>query len=313
MSEGVKNLSRKFLAAVLKANYKLGNYREVAWIVGDGRSGTTWVSRLVNYRRGYREMFEPFHPELIEQVNFLLPLEYVRPGQAYPQLETYVDDLVSGRFSHHRVNRFNRSFFYNGILLKDIFANLLCYWACQRHPSIRPILLIRNPFAVALSKAKKHDWLWVMDPLDLWNQRYLQQDYLLEHEDLIHRVSEQGDYVQKQLLIWAIINYVPLQQFNKGELKVLYYEQVYLNPDREISETLRFIKNDPDLPPVKLPARLVNKATRVAGKESTIETNQSPISAWKDELSTSQIDQGYRILMHFGFDKLYGDDGLPRP
>ncbi|MGI9317867.1 MAG: sulfotransferase domain-containing protein [bacterium] len=311
MSINLKFLSRRFLAGVLKANYALGNYRNVVWIIGDGRSGTTWVSRLINYRRRYREMFEPFHPEQVQRAGFLRPFEYVRPGYRFPQLEEFMDDIVSGKFSEDRVNRFNRSFFYNGILIKDIYANLLCFWACQRHPSIKPVLLLRNPFAVALSKAKKQDWLWVQDPMDLWDQEFLRQDYLLEHEDLIREISVCGDYIQKQLLIWSIINYVPLKQFKQGAVKVIHYEDVYTHPNREVSEVLRFINDNSKLTSVNLPARLINVPTRVAGKESTLNTNRSPISSWQDEVTTLQIDRGFQILSHFGLDTLYGDDGMP--
>lgn len=313
VNEQVKKFTRGLLAKVLKANYVLGNYREVVWIIGDGRSGTTWLSKLINHHRRYRDMFEPFHPELIKQAGFLQPLEYVRPGRHYPQLEEFLDQIVSGRFSDDRVNRFNRSFYYNGILIKDIYANLLCFWACQRHPSIKPILLLRNPFAIALSKAKKHDWLWLKDPMDLWNQPHLRQDHLMDHEDLIQKISSHGNYIQKQLLIWSIINIVPLKQFQSGDLKVMHYEDVYMNPEREISSALRFISDDPGLAEIDLPKKFVTKPTRVAGKESTLNTNRSPITAWTNELTTEQIDQGMRILAHFGLDGLYDQNGIPRP
>ena len=239
-------------------------------------------------------------------------MQYVRAGQPFPQLEGFLDDIVSGKFSEYRVNRFNRSIVYKGILVKDIYANMFCYWGCQRYPSIKPILLIRNPFAVALSKLKKKDWLWVKNPMDLWNQPDLRQDFLLNHEDLIRNVSEGGDFIQKQLLIWAIINYVPLHQFKQGELKVIFYENVFLDPTKEITSALKYIKDDPTIPAVQLPSSLVKRPTRVAGKYSTLLNDRSPILSWKNELSASQIKQGFKILEHFGLDGIYGEDGLPR-
>ena len=105
----LKKLSRGFLSKVLKVNYLLGNYQEVAWIIGDGRSGTTWLSRLINYRRHYRDMFEPIHPELVQQADFLQPLEYVRPGQSYPQLERLIDLIVSGDKHLLKQGRYGRT------------------------------------------------------------------------------------------------------------------------------------------------------------------------------------------------------------
>ena len=311
MSNRAKQFSRWLLSSVLRANYNLGNYQQVVWIVGDGRSGTTWLSHLLKHSLRYREMFEPFHPMQIERANFLAPMEYVRAGQPFPKLEKFMDDIVSGRFSEYRVNRFNRSISYKGILIKDIYANMLCYWGCQRHPAIKPILLMRNPFSVALSKSKKKDWLWVKNPMDLWNQPGLRQDFLLHHEDLIRTVSERGDFIQKQLLIWAIINIVPLHQFNQGTLKVICYENVFLDPIKEVTSAVRFIKDDPGLPAVHLPDSLVKRPTRVAGKESTLANDRSPILSWKDELTAEQIERGNKVLSHFDLDGIYGDDGLP--
>ena len=290
----------------------MGNYKQVVWLIGDGRSGTTWLSHLLKYPLRYREMFEPFHPMEIDRAKFLAPMQYLRAGQPFPPLESFLDDIVSGKFSEHRVNRFNRSFVYKGILVKDIYANMFCYWGCQRYPSIKPILLIRNPFAVALSKLKKKDWLWVKNPMDLWNQPDLRQDFLLNREDLIRKVSEGGDFIQKQLLIWAIINTVPLHQFEQSSLKVVFYENVFLDPIKEITSALRYIKDDPGLPAVRLPSALIKRPTRVAGKYSTLLNDRSPIRSWKNELSTNQIEQGFKILEHFGLDGIYSEDGLPQ-
>ena len=31
-------------------------------LVGDGRSGTTWIANIVNFRKDFTYLFEPFHP-----------------------------------------------------------------------------------------------------------------------------------------------------------------------------------------------------------------------------------------------------------
>src|SRR5688572_637852 len=71
------NLSRLMPAAkfrikraILAANYRLGNYRERLWLIGDGRSGTTWAANLLNHRGRYRQLFEPFHPQMVSAASF---------------------------------------------------------------------------------------------------------------------------------------------------------------------------------------------------------------------------------------------------
>jgi len=76
-------------------------------------------------------------------------------------------DVLSGRFTHNRVDPRNRAFHYGGIVIKDIFTNLMAKWATERFPAVVPVMVVmvvRNPFSVAPSKARKSDWLWLHDP-----------------------------------------------------------------------------------------------------------------------------------------------------
>ena len=149
---------------VLTGNQQLGRYADVVWLFGSGRSGTTWVSDMLNYKRGYREMIEPFRPLLIDDMRFLVLNQYVRPGSAFPQLDNVAARVFSGRFTHPDADSASKRLLYNGLLIKDVFANLFAYHLCQRFPHVKPALLIRNPFEVALSKHKKRDWNWTTDP-----------------------------------------------------------------------------------------------------------------------------------------------------
>ena len=47
--------------------------KNVVFISGVGRSGTTWLTELINYNHRYRILFEPFHNKKVKIVqNFLL-------------------------------------------------------------------------------------------------------------------------------------------------------------------------------------------------------------------------------------------------
>ena len=41
------------------------DYRRSVYLAGDGRSGTTWISEIINCDNRYRYMFEPFHPSFV--------------------------------------------------------------------------------------------------------------------------------------------------------------------------------------------------------------------------------------------------------
>ena len=296
---------------VHRTNCLLGNYRNVLWLVGDGRSGTTWVADLINHDKKYREMFEPFHPHLVPDMGFLAPHQYIRPHALNERTKRVAADIFSGSFNHARVDTRMRSLLHHGLLIKDIFANLLCFALTREFPHIKPVLLIRNPFAVALSKSKTKDWLWLTEPLELLKQKELLEDYLLPFEDIIRKTSAKGNYLLNQILIWSILHYVPLLQFSPGDIHICFYEDIYTSPEREIVNIMRFAKGKQAAERVKLRKDYINRPSAVSGPKSTVVLGMSPLSSWKTELDPELIKDGFDILARFGLAGLYNSDGIP--
>ena len=107
---------------VFHGEQRLGHFRDAIWLVGDGRSGTTWVSSLINHDGTRREMFEPFHPYLIPQVAPFQPHQYLRGGADYPAIYAVAQRIFSGRFCHPRTDQRQRIGRHQGLLVKDIFV-----------------------------------------------------------------------------------------------------------------------------------------------------------------------------------------------
>src|ERR1700741_2753473 len=275
---------------ILLANHRLGNYRERLWLIGDGRSGTTWVANLLNHRGGYRQLFEPFHPRMVSASSFLRPHQYLRADDTDERLHALASEVFSGSFVHPHVDTANRALAYRGLLIQDIFANLFACWASLRFPDVTILHLIRNPFAVALSKRRRQDWYWMTDPLDLLAQPELRADFLGPFEDLIHETSRRGNFLLNQILIWAVINHVPLRQFRPERLHVSFYESVHASPNEEIGAMLRFARPAQPAARLDMDARIVMRPSWVGGKDSAIRQGRSPVTAWKEELHRSEID-----------------------
>jgi len=56
---------------------------------------------------------------------------------------------------------------------------------------------------------------------------------------------------------------------------------------------------------------VIDHPSRVVGNESNLLLGTSPVSSWMNELKPKQIDDGLKILEHFGFDDLYDSDSMP--
>lgn len=275
---------------------------DVIWLIGDARSGTTWVANLLNHQGNYREMFEPFHPTLVPAARFLDTYQYVRPGQDWPELERLANRIFSGSFHFRRVDRGVRIRPYPGLLVKDICANLFACWAAAKFPQVRTVLLIRNPFAVAASKLEKSTWNWFGKPSELFGQSDLRDDFLQPHDGLIREVATRNDPLQNYVLIWAILNSVPLRQFGLTELQTIFYEDAFQDPSGMVASVLR-------TPHAEVDPAIAKRPSKVASQN--LLTGKSPITSWKDKFNAEQIREGSRILEHFGLHRLYDERGMP--
>jgi len=310
-------IRRKFVSGIrfllFRANYFAGNFKEVVWLLGDARSGTTWIAALINHNREYREMFEPFNHVNVKRMNSISPHLYLRPETDNLLLEEFASDVFSGRFSSTWSDFGNRSMLYRGLLVKDVWANLFSFWASSRFPEVKKIFLIRNPFAVALSKSKTMDWQWVKDPVHFLKQKDLLEDYLDPFEKIIRKTSMEGDYILCQIVNWCILNLIPLKQFRASDLHIVFYEKMYNDPQAEIKRVFEFLKRERKDRTVTLDQKLITKPSSFAGDMSNIKVGISPLKAWERELSTCQIDAGMKILDQFGFGGLYDTLEMPDP
>lgn len=302
-----KEIKNSLKSLNYKLNYFSGNYRRRIWLIGDGRSGTTWAAGLINWKKNLREMFEPFHPFFVEEAKNISRHLYVRADDKKNDLNRVAPLVFSGKLVNRRVdadNSFRRK--YDGLLIKDIFANLFAFWAARRFPDLKIILLIRNPFAVALSKRRTNSTLWMTEPKDFLQQSELFEDHLNPFKDLFLQTGD--DYFEKQILIWSVIHYVPLRQFERERILPVFYEDLYTNPEREMKKICEFTDAENENGWTKI----FDKPSRVAWEKSNVVSGKSPVTAWQSEVSKTQIKNSEKILERFGFARLYDDRGMPQ-
>lgn len=332
------SLMARFKPQIFYLNDWLGHFREPIWIVGDGRSGTTWLAELLMMVQTPRFMFEPFHPIYLEQMKPFYPYYYARPTMPQPALASLAQAIFTGRFTHPLVDRSaldqsDGRFWYKGLVIKDVFANLLMKWAVDHFPTMKTIWLLRHPFAVALSKAKtsQRGWPWPSEPVELLAQADLVQDYLQPFATLIQHADS---YFTKQVTLWAILNYVPLQQLRAGAVLPIFYETLCLQPLAELKRIWTYLH--PPQAAGKVQQRPVGGAagpnhadttawarfasavqarlnqpsytSRQDGKEGQY---QQWIGAWQQQLPQTEINAGLAILQAFGLDQVYQDHAFP--
>jgi hypothetical protein len=302
-------LNRYIIDISSKLNWICGRYKNPIWIVGDGRSGTTWVSEIINWNGKYRELFEPFHPSTLKNFNSSLFHYYLRPNDNSDKIISTLKKIYSGKYIHNRSEDRNRIGIHDGLIIKDIFSNLYVAWVRNNFPNIKIVFVIRNPFSVALSKFKLKDWMWMKDPMDFTKQSLLMKDFLEPYEDIINNIGP--SFFEKQIAIWSIIHLVPFKQLSANDIHIVFYENLFTETEMEVKKMFNFIFRDTfSFSKVDL-LNHASRPSRLSYKRSNILKGKSPVHSWKKEISKDNISKGFSVLNKFGLKNIYDNDSLP--
>jgi len=300
--------------AVIHGNRMLGNYDDdKIWLISSARSGSTWIPRIINWDKHYRELFEPYNL-FLKQTTWQ---PYVRPDADDTHLADYTRRIFGGYPISRKVDLGGAASAYDdlhikhqGLLVKDVTAHLSARWIANRLPdNVKKIYLLRNPFAVTLSRLKLPHYFRPGPEFATLEQAELLADWLAPFRSVID--EHKADNFYRKLLIWAIENYVFMKQFSPDELLLLFYEDVRNDPQAELERIYDYVGRDKS----EINASVINRLRRNPSR-STNETDSTlgggaSKAKWQQELSAEQIARGREILAAFGLDDIYGDGQEP--
>jgi len=306
----VKHTLRPSNQTFIRLSALLGRFKHPVWVIGAGRSGTTWLCNLMCARHKYRFLFEPFKASHNPETGFLPAHYYLRPGASNTRLLKLSDKVFNGRTFFPDLDFANKHKLFDGLLVKDISANLFSYSLQKVKPEIDLILIIRNPFAVALSRQNKQDWEWFKQPEIFLNQKHLKVDYLEPFKDLILEISKTDNYILKQILIWSITHYVPINQFSSNQMQVVFYEDLVTYTSRELQRLENELRNKRPSSQTELADSTIYHPSRTTSLTSAELKSKSPVD-WKNHIREKDLTYGNMILKQFDLDFLYRENGYP--
>jgi len=284
--------------------WDFGDYRNSTFLAGTGRSGTTWVEEFINYDNSYRIMFEPFHALKIDELKSWNYRQYLRKDDRNPEFIEPAHKILSGKIRHEWIDAFNHKLVARKRLIKDIRSQLFLHWIKANFPEIPIILLVRHPCAVANSKLKLG---WDVDLNNFLDQEDLMADFLHPFEESIRRANE-GDIFEKHIFLWCIENYVPLKQFQKDEILIVFYEDICTTPEPEIERLFKFLGK----PYSTKIFNALSKPSALSQSESAIKSGLDLVTSWRRWIDDRQLMKARGICRLFGLDILYGEDSLPQ-
>jgi hypothetical protein len=302
---------RRLRAGLLPIQRRLGvrfvvdrvpDHRRTVFIAGSGRSGTTWVSEVLNYRNDYRYVFEP----LSNNVSATAPFggkRYLRPDDDEPELLEIMRRVLTGQIRSAWTERFNRRFVADRRLVKEIRANLLLEWVRLHFPGMPIVVVLRHPCAVAASFVRQ-GWRGRLE--DLLAQDPLVRDFLSSRRE---ELAGLHDRFEKAVAIWCIETLVPLRQLGAEGVHVAFYEHLVRDPELELGRLFAFLGRD-DAPQAL--ARL-ERPSLTSRRERAASSSEERMAGWRRQLSGDEIRRALTIVRSFGLDCLYGDGPLPDP
>ena len=291
-------------------NGALGRFEDVVWVIGDGRSGSSWFADLLAGTLGYRQLYEPFHPYMVEQFHGFALNQFQARGSRNERLREELARVFEGRINHPRVNSRSEGLLFDGLVVKDVFASLFAAWAVESFPAVKPVLILRNPFAVALSKSRHGNYAWNGGPGELLKQSELVGRHLRGDAGFLREIEARGDPLLNHVAVWSILHSVLFRQFAPGELHIATYENALRVPDAEMQATLAFLGKDRD--GHRIPARLLGRTALHSEESSVRAARETQGGGWKSQVTSEQVAAGNLILAQFGLDGLYvGEEPSP--
>jgi hypothetical protein len=286
------------------------DHKNFIFLAGSARSGTTWVSDIINYNNEYRYMFEPFHPGKVQICKNFEPKQYLRPEDRREETLIPARTILSGGIRSEWTDFLNLRFISWRRLIKDIRANLMLGWIRTNFPGMPIILLLRHPCAVASSKTHlRHrksplprGWRPNLD--DFLSQSDLVVDFLEPFEEEMR--SAKDDF-ERDVFSWCVENYVPLKQFGPGEIYVIFYEGLCEDPNDELRRLGAFLGRDFD----NSVFEKIDRPSRLSRPKSAILSGESLVANWRKHVTDAQLERAVEILRLFGLDKIYSEEPLP--
>ena len=279
-----------------------GGPEDSLFLAATGRSGSTWISELINCKNEYRYIFEPLFPRMTPICSHFNRRQYLRPENSDPAFLEPVRAILSGKIRSRWTNTGNKRFICSKRLIKAIRANLMLRWLQTHFPEVPIILLLRHPCAVANSRLK----LGRRVVLDLVvTQEELIEDYL---EPFKKEIREAKTDFEKHVFEWCIENYVAFKQvLDNDKFHLTFYESFCVNPEEAAKQLFSFLGKEVDAEVI----RALKRPSRQSKPHSSIISGDSLVESWRKHITEEQTRRAVEILGMFGLDKLYSEESMP--
>jgi len=265
---------------------------DVVLISGSGRSGTSWLANICNYKNDFRYIFEPLNPKKLRTKKNKWAL-------SVDDSSSQMQSMLNGQVSNSWVNSRNRKLFAKRRLIKEIRTNLMLDWIINKSPNTKIIVIIRNPLAVAASRKSLDqrndgsDWQWLPSLKQLLNEPILKSILKVDEYEFLSDQVGKG-IVMETVADWCINNLIAFELIDRTQVKFVYYEELLSNSSEKVKEILDFIEVsiDSDI------NNAISQHSETARPTTSISTAKyNPLVQWQSILTEEEVDRATQLLV----------------
>ena len=285
-----------------------GDHTDSILIAGGGRTGTTWLLDILNWRNDYRTMYEPFNSGHVPVCGAFSSHQYLRPDDDDPRYLEPARRVFTGRIRNSWIDQYNRRFLARKRLIKDVRATLALRWVYEHFPGMPIVLTMRHPCATALSRAQMR---WPGDFSHVLAQTDLVSEHLAPLRDAL---NDENDAFIRHLTLWCIEYHVVLKQFRPGEIFLAFYERLCTRSADDLMALCHYVGATYDnamLEALSRPSVQAKRSRRMT--PSAIVVGDDLLASWRSRITPDQYDRARGLLRRFGLDEVYGDGDVPNP
>ena len=278
--------------------------------MSSARSGSTWLSDILEESLGCRMVFEPLRRDKVPLAAGVPWGRYSDPDGPDAELDDVMRRILTGRVRSRWSDKFNRRRLPRRRLVKEVRATNLLPRIVERFPGMPIVFLLRHPIPTAWSAAELH---WKPYLGEFLGQAPLVDGPLAPFRGIIAEHASSEDLFEKHVLRWCLENYIPVNFLAPGSVHVVFYENIVEDPDGEIERLSRYLDRfsgggwvlAPERPSaVDLPSRANYRGTPVLAAEERLRS-------WCDEVPEPSIRLALEMVAAFGLDRIYGSDVRP--
>ena len=266
------------------------------FIFADPRSGSTWLAEVLSSLEDYMLVDEPLHlnnnPRLVS-INWgwrqLIP-----PNEPWKEAKEYFEWIFKYKntgYGKVHLNSLSKYLKSSSGVFKMIRGKGVLPWLVQQFEfKYKPILLIRNPYAVISSMITHPSWNYTMTPFIIpdipFNEPYF------EHADFLRSLHTKEEQL---MALWCIVNKACLEDdLHEKGWQLIKYEDIVSTPE----DTLDKIFSNWNLEMPNDLHTLMNKPSSTYIRANNIE-KEDLLNGWKNILKEDQLIKLSQVLEYF--------------